>query len=76
MFWMHKTIVMKISSVIYTLSEVIYKIGVLEYWSTGIEKGGISLFAFPNTPSLQYSSTPKSIIKCTKNFSIVLNRLE
>ena len=35
MFWMHKTIVMKISSVIYTSNDVIYGIGVLAYWSTG-----------------------------------------
>jgi hypothetical protein len=31
----------------------------MEYWSIEIENGGIRRFAFPNTPSLQYSSTPK-----------------
>jgi len=39
--------------------------GVMELWSNGVMKGpiqvGIRAFAFANTPTLQYSSTPKEL---------------
>ena len=58
MFWIHKTTAMKISSVIYTSSNVIYYIGVLEYWSTGVLEWKRAVSDFSLFPTLHHSDTP------------------